>query len=122
MTLAFTYDALPGRVRFAAGALAELPSELDALGFRRAIILTTPQQADQGEALAKRLEARAAGHYAKAVMHVPIEVVDDAFIATRGCEADCLLAIGGGSTIGLAKALAMAEEGIMEDQQQWPPF
>jgi maleylacetate reductase len=107
VTLAFAYDALPGRVRFGAGALADLPAELDALDVRRAIVLTTPEQGGQGDALAERIGARAAGRYAKAAMHVPIEVVEEALSVARRCDADCLLAIGGGSTTGLAKALSL---------------
>ncbi len=103
----FAYDALPGRVIFGAGALEKLAKELDGLGFGRALVLTTPQQTEQGERVAALIGARAAGRYAGARMHVPVEVVDDAERALAESKADCLLAIGGGSTTGLAKALAL---------------
>ena len=40
-------------------------------------------------------------------MHVPVDIVDEAGATTAESSADCLLAIGGGSTTGLAKALAL---------------
>jgi hypothetical protein len=52
--------------------------------------------------LARR--ARCAGVYDKAVMHVPVESARPARELARSRGADCALAIGGGSTIGLAKA------------------
>jgi len=52
------------------------------------------------------LGARAAGVYTKATMHTPVSVTEDALEHLRLSCADCLVAIGGGSTIGLGKALA----------------
>ena len=42
---AFVYNGLPARVVFGAGALARLPEELDRLGAKRALVLSTPEQA-----------------------------------------------------------------------------
>ncbi|TAK82077.1 MAG: maleylacetate reductase, partial [Betaproteobacteria bacterium] len=49
-----------------------------------------------------------AGLYGKASMHVPAEIVAEASSLARGTGADCYLPIGGGSTIGLAKALVLS--------------
>ncbi len=103
----FAYDALPGRVVFGEGALLRLAQEVDALGFRRALVLTTPQQTEQGDAAAAILGPRAAGRFSKARMHVPVDIVDEAGATVSESGADCLVAIGGGSTTGLAKALAL---------------
>ena len=43
---AFTYVGLPARVVFGVGALAQLPAELDRLGAKRALLLSTPEQSD----------------------------------------------------------------------------
>ena len=40
-------------------------------------------------------------------MHTPVEVTERAMAALTACAADCLVALGGGSAIGLAKALAL---------------
>lgn len=108
MSRAFAYDALPGRVRFGAGTLGALPEELDRLDLKKALVLTTPPQAGQGRAVVELIGARAAGLYSEAVMHVPRPVVDEALRALKASGADCLLPVGGGSTTGLAKALALA--------------
>jgi alcohol dehydrogenase class IV len=51
-----------------------------------------------------------AGIYAKAVMHVPIETARAAREEARRLGADCCVAVGGGSTVGLAKAIALESE------------
>ena len=57
--------------------------------------------------MAERLGARAVGVFAKAVMHVPIETARQAREVATELRADCAVAIGGGSTIGLGKAIAL---------------
>jgi maleylacetate reductase len=104
----FVYSALPGRVVFGAGALAKLPEELERLGAKRALVLCTPGRAEDARRLAASLGARAAGVYDKAVMHVPLAVAEDARRVARELGADCCVALGGGSTTGLAKAIALA--------------
>jgi alcohol dehydrogenase class IV len=103
----FVYDALPCRVVFGRGSLAHLERELDLLRASRALVLSTPGQADLARMVADRLGARAAGVYARAVMHVPIETARDAREQARRLGADCAIAIGGGSTTGLGKAIAL---------------
>ncbi|MDD0839600.1 maleylacetate reductase [Curvibacter sp. HBC61] len=103
----FIYQAQSPRVVFGRGALQHLEREIDALGARRALVLSTPPQATAAHALAERLGERAAGVFSKAVMHVPIESAQAAREVARQCQADCAIALGGGSTIGLGKALAL---------------
>jgi maleylacetate reductase len=105
--LRFTYESLPSRVLFGAGSLDQLPQEAARLEARRALILCTPGRRDLAEQAAGRLGERAAGIFDGAVMHVPVEVAQAARRAARECAADCCVAIGGGSTIGLAKAIAL---------------
>ena len=103
----FTYVAQPMRVLFGAGARARLAGEIELLGARRALILSTPEQSADAEQVARQLGSRAAGIYAKAVMHVPIETAREARDVARTLGADCAIAIGGGSTTGLGKAIAL---------------
>lgn len=107
MTHSFTHQSLPGRVVFGAGALQKLEAELDTLGVRRALVLSTPGQRQAAESLAARLGARAAGVFDRAVMHVPMAVALEARSVARERGADGAIAIGGGSTIGLGKAIAL---------------
>lgn len=103
----FVYSSHPGRVVFGAGAIAHLEREIDLLGAGRALVLSTPEQAAQAEDVARRLGRRCAGIFARAVMHVPIETARAAREEAARLGADCAVAIGGGSTTGLGKAIAL---------------
>jgi alcohol dehydrogenase class IV len=103
----FTYVSLPCRVVFGAGTVARLPAEVEKLGATRALVLSTPGRAADVKRIAETLGARYAGLYDKAVMHVPIEVAEDARRVAKELGADCCVAVGGGSTVGLGKAIAL---------------
>src|SRR5215468_10237755 len=103
----FAYNQLPGRVVFGVGALAELAREIERLGAKRALVLATPEQRAQAEDVARRLGDRCAGVFPRAVMHVPIETAREACAEATRVGADCAVAIGGGSTTGLGKAIAL---------------
>jgi maleylacetate reductase len=103
----FVFQANPSRVVFGAGALAQLAHEIELLGAKRALVLSTPEQVASAQRVAELLGERAAGIFAKAVMHVPIETAREARDEARRLGADCAVAIGGGSTTGLGKAIAL---------------
>ncbi|WP_250530304.1 maleylacetate reductase [Caballeronia sp. ATUFL_F1_KS4A] len=103
----FVYQGMPSRVVFGAGSIEHVEREIERLGARRALILSTPPQRDQAEALAERIGHRAAGVFAEAVMHVPVETARAAREYAERIGADCAIAIGGGSTTGLGKAIAL---------------
>jgi len=103
----FVYQGTPSRVVFEWGALAQLPAEVERLGARRALILATPEQHVLADEVARVLGERAAGVHAQAVMHVPVDVARAAREAAAALDADCCIAVGGGSTIGLGKAIAL---------------
>lgn len=105
--LDFTYQSRPGRVVFGAGSLRHLEREVLALGAERALVLCTPEQRAGAEAIAARLGERSAGVFDRAAMHVPMEVAREAQALARSLRADCAVAIGGGSTVGLGKAIAL---------------
>ena len=106
----FTYEALPMRVVFGAGSLAQLPDEVAALGLTRVLVLCSPEQEDTGRAVAAALGERAAGVLPEARMHVPIEVARRARDRAAELGADGCVAVGGGSAIGLGKAIALEHE------------
>jgi len=103
----FVHEQSPVRVVFGAGALAALPAEVERLGATRALVLATPGRRARAEAAGAGLGARCAGVFAGAEMHVPAEVARAARDAARALRADLAVALGGGSTIGLAKAVAL---------------
>ena len=103
----FVYIGRPARVIFGAGSLQQLGAEIELLGARKALVLSTPEQRASAERVAQLLGARAAGVFDRAVMHVPIETAREAREVAARLGADCAVAIGGGSTVGLGKAIAL---------------
>ena len=104
---AFTYQAHPSRVIFGLDSLARAPAEVERLDARRALILHSPHCQEAADALSALLGDRLAGIYEGSAAHVPIEAAEAARAAASTLHADCCVAIGGGSAIGLAKAIAL---------------
>jgi maleylacetate reductase len=103
---AFAFRFAPGRIRFGSGAIASLPAEIEAIDCRRALVLSTPHQSGAAKRVAEILGSCAVGVYSKATMHTPVDVTEDAIGYLKQVNADCTVAIGGGSTTGLGKAIA----------------
>lgn len=107
MTGTFTFESWPCRVVFGSGTLAAAEEEILRLGAKRALVLTTPQQEAEGRRLGSMLGPLFVGIFAGATMHTPVEVTEQAVDAMKKCDADCVVSLGGGSTTGLGKALAL---------------
>ena len=103
----FVYTAQPSRVVFGRGSLGRLADEVKAVGAQKALVLCTPEQRKQAQVAADLLGPLSVGIYDGAQMHVPIESARKAREYSRSLGADCMVAIGGGSTIGLGKAIAL---------------
>lgn len=106
----FIYTGWASRVVFGAGSLRFLPREIELLGARKALVVCTAEQSAQAQRVAESIGSRAAGVFAQAVMHVPIETALEARETARRLDADCVVTIGGGSTTGLGKAIALESE------------
>ena len=104
----FVYQPISTRVIFGRGAVSRIKDEAERLGARRALVLSTP---GRGEALARQvaglLGERSAGIHAGAVMHTPVEATERALKVVMDRSADAVIAVGGGSTTGLGKAIAL---------------
>tara|TARA_B100000497_G_scaffold126476_1_gene165464 strand:- start:4259 stop:5323 length:1065 start_codon:yes stop_codon:yes gene_type:complete len=94
------------RVVFGAGIRATIAMETGRLGASKALVLATPQQCDAALEIAELLGPTAVGVFCKAAMHTPVDVTNAAMEHISEVGADCLIAIGGGSTTGLGKAIA----------------
>lgn len=103
----FVYNGLPCRAIFGAGLLAQLPEEVERLGARRVLIVSTSQASLNVQRVEELLGDQVAGVYGKAAMHVPFAIAEEARDMARKLGADCCVTIGGGSTIGLGKAIAL---------------
>lgn len=100
-------DHLHRLVIFGSGTLAQVPDKVARLGHDRALVLSTPHQEPEARALADSLGPRVAGVFAGAAMHTPVEVTARALEAFRARGAGCVVSLGGGSTTGLGKAIAV---------------
>ena len=102
---AFVYNGLPSRVVFGPGAVAQLPAEVARLGAKRVLLLSTPGRAGMVAAVSKNLPI--AGVFDKVVMHTPLEAANEARELATKLNADCCVTVGGGSTIGFGKVIAL---------------
>jgi alcohol dehydrogenase class IV len=103
----FELDGEPARIVFGSGTLGRVASELERLGASRALVLSTPGRADLADRVVAVLGEAVVGTFAGAVMHTPVEVTEEALSQARAVSADSIVSVGGGSTTGLGKALAV---------------
>jgi maleylacetate reductase len=107
MVPAFVYNPPTQRVVFGAGSLGRLAEEIERIGLQRVLVVATPGGgARLGERLVALLGARTVGVHAEAVIHVPRSVAEIGLATARERNADGVVAVGGGSAIGLAKIIA----------------
>lgn len=104
---AFEYNANPARVVFGSGSLQKLPDEIARLHLSAPLLLSTPQQVDQADDLKRILSGKIAGIFTEATMHTPTHITDKALAYAKETQADSVVSIGGGSTIGLGKAISI---------------
>lgn len=103
----FEYNASPSRVIFGSGTIASLSGELKRLGKSRPLVLSTPQQISAADHVRSIIGGGCVGIFAEAAMHTPEDITEKAVAFAMSKEADCVVTIGGGSTIGLGKAISI---------------
>ena len=108
----FVYNGIAARILFGSRTSEKLKAEIELAGCKRALVLGTEAQAATITALADSLGPLAAGTFPGAAMHTPVEVTKRALTAFKACGADCTVAIGGGSSTGLGKALALRTDAM----------
>ncbi|KAF4466859.1 Maleylacetate reductase [Fusarium albosuccineum] len=103
----FEYNSNPARIVFGSGTILKLPDELSKLGASRPLLLSTPQQVSQAERVSDILNGKIAAVFNEARMHTPTDVTERARDLATTAKADAVVSIGGGSTIGLGKAISI---------------
>lgn len=103
----FSFESAPGRVVFGSGTLSQLPAETARMRLERLLVLSTPGHHAQAHRVAELIGCHAVGTFSKARMHTPVEVTEEALAIVRDLRVDGLVSVGGGSTIGLGKAIAL---------------
>jgi len=106
MTLRFEHETLGQRVRFATGAAAEaLAAEVGLIGATRAMVIAGPAEVALAKPIIDGLPVVLL--HDEVVMHVPVSVAERARRLADEHRVDLLISVGGGSTTGLAKAVAL---------------
>ncbi len=105
--LDFIYQAFQARIVFGPGKVSELPSEIQKLDASAVLVISTGSQRGVADAAIAALGPSFAARIDGAVMHVPRENVVSAVDLVRQNSCDCVVAIGGGSAIGIAKGIAL---------------
>ena len=107
MQNAFVYNSNPNRVIFGFGTRDRLAEEADRLGIKKAIVLATSNQKEDAKMLSSLLGNRVAAEYHGATMHTPVDITNQAIEIVKKNNVDGIISIGGGSSTGLGKALAL---------------
>jgi maleylacetate reductase len=104
----FTFDQLPSRIVFAPGALSQVGGEAERLGAERVMLVHDAMTGDSADAVESQLGGRLALRWNEVAQHVPVELAERARTAASDHAIDTVVTIGGGSSTGLAKALALS--------------
>ncbi|MGW7522616.1 maleylacetate reductase and hydroxyquinol 1,2-dioxygenase domain-containing protein [Streptomyces sp. NPDC054783] len=103
----FVYTSHPSRVVFGTGTVGRLGEEVERLGCSRVLLLSSGPLAAASDQVREALGDLLVAEFDGAAMHTPVEVTEKALKVLRESSADSIVAVGGGSTTGLSKALAL---------------
>lgn len=107
MPEAFVHVGLPSRIVLGAGTLDQVADEVDLLGIDNVLLIATKSAREWADLVERSLADRFAGRIDEVRQHVPKEKADAARAKASEVDATGIVAIGGGSAIGLAKAIAL---------------
>jgi maleylacetate reductase len=106
MTLRFLHETHSQRIRFASGAAAEnTADEVTRLGASKVMVIAATAEAELAARVTEDVPVTFV--HDEVVMHVPVEVAERAREAATAHAVDAIVSVGGGSTTGLAKAVAL---------------
>jgi len=106
----FEYNVNASRVIFGAGSIKQLPAEITKLNCSAPLLLLTPRratQADNFKAILENGSIELAGVFPHATMHTPTHITEQAIQVLKDTSADCVISVGGGSVVGLGKAVSI---------------
>jgi alcohol dehydrogenase class IV len=104
----FEYTSFPNKVFFGEGSFSTVAKLL--ANYDKAFVIAGERQAACVQQLIDELGKERVIHFSNIVQHVPVELVEQARQQQVQAQTNVLVAIGGGSAIGLAKALALQNE------------
>lgn len=103
----FEYDALPGRVVFGPGRVDDVPGECTRLGATRVMLVSSGSATAAADRLEAGLGEACALRWSEVAEHVPVALVDRARAAALDARVEAVVCVGGGSAVGLAKAIVL---------------
>ncbi|MCG7202479.1 maleylacetate reductase and hydroxyquinol 1,2-dioxygenase domain-containing protein [Streptomyces arenae] len=103
----FEYTSRPSRVVFGSGTVRRVRDEAERLGCSRVLLLSSPALPEASARVRRTLGDLLVAEFDGAAMHTPVEVTERALDVLTQAAADGIVAVGGGSTTGLSKALAL---------------
>ena len=108
----FVYRSVQQRVVFGAGARRRVAEEARLAGITRAMVVSTAGQTARADELAELLGDRCQLRFPHARMHTPVPVTENGIALAAAHEINGIVAVGGGSAIGLAKAIALRTDAV----------
>lgn len=100
------HESVASRVAIGPGALAVVNDEVERLGVRRVLVVATGSASRAADTVAAALGDRMALRFDRPVVHTPVAVTDQLMVELGAEPIDAVVAIGGGSAIGLAKSVS----------------
>jgi alcohol dehydrogenase class IV len=101
------YQIDPARVLFGPQSTEHVRDEVARLDRSRVLLITSPSAQEAAARIEAQFPAGMVARFDDAQMHTPVKITEQALTVLRAHAADVIVAIGGGSAIGLAKALAV---------------
>jgi alcohol dehydrogenase class IV len=108
----FVHRTVAQRVVFGSGTRQHIAEEARLAGIARAMVVSTAGQAPRAHELAALLGDRCQLRFSRARMHTPVSITDEAVALAAEHRIDGIAAVGGGSAIGLAKAIALRTDAV----------
>ena len=106
MSEIFTYNPVPPRVVFGYGALNALRDEVERLSLTRAMVICSPGRIHLGQELADQIKPAKAHVCDAGLTAMPEEAYRRVMAEIEAEKCDGIIAVGGGSPVGLLKAAA----------------
>jgi maleylacetate reductase len=102
----FVYEPLGTRVVFAPKSRNRVPDEVNRLSAKRVLVIATRAMKPHADVLVEQLSSAVSARIDGVTQHVPAEIAKEAAATAGDAAVDLVVCLGGGSAIGLAKAVA----------------
>lgn len=106
----FVFISSCPRVVFGPDKINSLPEELYRLGVKRPVVVCSPTRTSLARTIGDILgnaSVTPAGVVDRAVVHVPVDITESSVSYARSQGADSIISVGGGSAVGLGKAICL---------------